>query len=182
MEEAAFWITASLLRLDTELSSLDATSRHEEIDEVDEGQRRRGQGTGPSRTRTNPKNGRRDAPRVATGMAVAREWFPVRRWVFLVNTADGDSVQQATGAGGLTVEQGVCLALHALEIQLVGGSVRGACQSSSHRRGWKRDVVRFSGAGHVLGFADRPHNVYSRLSVPRAVIVGAFEWQAIRIS
>lgn len=77
---------ANLLNLDVELIFYDTTSLHFEVDEPDEpgGLRRRGYS----------KNGRSDAPQVVVGLAVTRDGFPIRHWVFPGNTVDVSTVAQ----------------------------------------------------------------------------------------
>ena len=100
LEEEIFWHTANLLQLDTELLFFDTTSLHWEIDEEDAEEVTAGAGAGgrtyaPLRQRGFSKNGRGDAPQAVIGLAVTREGFPVRHWVFPGNTVDVETVQQA---------------------------------------------------------------------------------------
>ena len=100
LEETIFWNTATLLELDTELVFFDTTSLHWEIDEEDErevtaGTQAGGRSYAPLRKRGYSKNGRGDAPQVVIGLAVTREGFPVRHWVFPGNTVDVETVQEA---------------------------------------------------------------------------------------
>ena len=100
LEETIFWNTATLLALDTELVFFDTTSLHWEIDEEDErevtaGPQAGGRTYAPLRKRGYAKNGRGDAPQAVIGLAVTREGFPVRHWVFPGNTVDVETVQQA---------------------------------------------------------------------------------------
>ena len=100
IEEAVFWNTATLLQLDTEILFFDTTSLHWELDEEDEqaitaGTAAGGQTYQPLRKRGHSKNGRGDAPQVVIGLAVTRDGFPVRHWVFPGNTVDVETVQQA---------------------------------------------------------------------------------------
>ncbi len=46
------------------------------------------------RKRGHSKNGRSDAPQIVIGLAVTREGFPIRHWVFPGNTVDVSTVQQ----------------------------------------------------------------------------------------
>ena len=46
------------------------------------------------RKRGHSKNGRGDAPQIVVGLAVTREGFPVRHWVFPGNTVDVSTVEQ----------------------------------------------------------------------------------------
>ena len=79
---------ADLLNLDVELVFYDTTSLHFEIADEDaedtEGP--------PLRKRGHSKNGRGDAPQVLVGLAVTREGFPVRHWVFPGNTVELSTV------------------------------------------------------------------------------------------
>ena len=96
IEEEVFRNTANLLQLDTELLFFDTTSLHWEIDQKDE-QEVPGS-TQPGGKQYQPlrrsKNGRGDAPQVVSGLAVTRDGFPVRHWVFPGNTVDVETVQQ----------------------------------------------------------------------------------------
>jgi transposase len=78
IEEALYWRLADLLSLDVDLVFYDTTSVHFEIDEEDSRLRRRGYS----------KEGRSDAPQVIVGLAVTRDGYPVRSWVFPGNTTD----------------------------------------------------------------------------------------------
>ena len=93
---------ADLLNLDVELIFYDTTSVHFEIDEEDEGSGE-GDEVGGSvcsgaktyrapRKRGKSKNGRDDAPQIVVGLAVTRDGFPVRHWVFPGNTVDVTAV------------------------------------------------------------------------------------------
>jgi hypothetical protein len=104
IEREIFHRVADLLNLDVEVLFYDTTSLHFEIDLDDEG-------VGPDdlvhgslaagrktyrapRKRGLSKNGRGDAPQIVVGMAVTREGFPVRHWVFPGNTVDVTTVAQ----------------------------------------------------------------------------------------
>ena len=89
LEEGLYHRLADLLNLDVEVMFYDTTSLHFEVPEEDvddpagdPGLRRRG----------HSKNGRGDAPQVLVGLAVTREGFPVRHWVFPGNTVDVTTV------------------------------------------------------------------------------------------
>ena len=88
LEEGLYYRVADLLNLDVELVFYDTTSLHFEIADEDaeapEGP--------PLRKRGHSKNGRSDAPQVLVGLAVTREGFPVRHWVFPGNTVDVSTV------------------------------------------------------------------------------------------
>lgn len=78
---------ANLLNLDVELVFYDTTSLHFEIDEPDDpdgGLRRRGYA----------KNGRGDVPQIVIGLAVTRDGFPIRHWLFPGNTVDVTTVER----------------------------------------------------------------------------------------
>ena len=102
IEREVFHRVADLLNLDVEVLFYDTTSLHFEIDQPD-------QGTGDHdivhgsaaaggkeykapRKRGLSKNGRGDAPQIVVGLAVTREGFPVRHWVFPGNTVDVSTV------------------------------------------------------------------------------------------
>jgi transposase len=97
IEQAIFYRVADLLNLDVEVIFYDTTSLHFEIDEQDsgdgEGNVQGSQAAGkksyaPPRKRGHSKNGRSDAPQIVVGLAVTRDGFPVRHWVFPGNTVD----------------------------------------------------------------------------------------------
>lgn len=90
ISKAIYFRLSDLLNLDVELIFYDTTSLHFEIDEADAdtddsvGLRKRG----------HSKNKRTDAPQVVIGLAVTRDGFPVRHWVFPGNTVDVTTVEQ----------------------------------------------------------------------------------------
>ena len=88
LEEGLYYRVADLLNLDMELVFYDTASLHFEIAgedaEAPEGP--------PLRKRGHSKNGRGDAPQVLVGLAVTREGFPVRHWVFPGNTVELSTV------------------------------------------------------------------------------------------
>ena len=92
LEEGLYHRLADLLNLDVEVMFYDTTSLHFEIAEED--------GDDPDaaapglRKRGHSKNGRGDAPQVLVGLAVTREGFPVRHWVFPGNTVDVSTVKR----------------------------------------------------------------------------------------
>lgn len=102
IEKAIYFRVADLLNLDVELIFYDTTSLHFEVAEEDEGvgDDDRVQGSEPAggklypapRKRGHSKNGRGDAPQIVIGLAVTREGFPVRHWVFPGNTVDVTTV------------------------------------------------------------------------------------------
>jgi transposase len=85
IEESLFNRLANLLNLDVELVFYDTTSLHFETDEEDEGE-------APLRKRGHSKNKRGDLPQVVIGLAVTRDGFPIRHWVFPGNTVDVTTV------------------------------------------------------------------------------------------
>ena len=102
IEKALYFWMADLLNLDVEIVFYDTTSLHFEIDEPD-------QGSGPHdavqdsaaagrktyaalRKRGHSQNGRFDAPQIVVGLAVTRDGFPVRHWIFPGNTVDVTTV------------------------------------------------------------------------------------------
>jgi len=99
LEESLYYRLADLLNLDVDLVFYDTTSLHFEIDEADAvGQRGSRQAGGKAypalRKRGKAKNGRDDAPQLVIGLAVTRDGFPVRHWVFPGNTVDVTTVKQ----------------------------------------------------------------------------------------
>lgn len=93
IERELFFRVSNLLNLDVELVFYDTTSLHFETDEEDD---EPGAEEGPEalRKRGYSKNGRGDAPQVVIGMAVTRDGFPVRHWVFPGNTVDVTTVER----------------------------------------------------------------------------------------
>jgi len=93
-----------LFNLDVEVIFYDTTSLHFEIDEEDQGSTNEEASQGvpdseqkqypPLRKRGHSKNGRSDAPQIVIGLAVTREGFPIRHWVFPGNTVDVSTVKQ----------------------------------------------------------------------------------------
>jgi len=87
-----------------ELSFYDTTSLHFESDEMDQGHgdddlvagsMAAGAKTSKApRQRGMSKNGRADAPQIVLGLAVTRDGWPVRPWVFPGNTVDVSTVAQ----------------------------------------------------------------------------------------
>lgn len=104
IEEALYFRIADLLNTDVELIFYDTTSLHFEIDEEDVGVGSDDEvggsvGAGEktyqaARKRGKSKNGRDDAPQIVVGLAVTRDGFPVRHWIFPGNTVDVTTVEQ----------------------------------------------------------------------------------------
>jgi hypothetical protein len=102
IERAIFHRVADLLNLDVEVMFYDTTSLHFEVNEEDSGLGAEDIVHGSAaagrkaykapRKRGHPKNGRSDVPQIVVGMAVTREGFPVRHWVFPGNTVDVTTV------------------------------------------------------------------------------------------
>jgi transposase len=101
IEQALFYRVADLLNLDVDVIFYDTTSLHFEIDEEDRGNKAgevKGSKAAGAKTYTAPrqrghaKNGRSDVPQIVVGLAVTREGFPVRHWVFPGNTVDVTTV------------------------------------------------------------------------------------------
>ena len=90
LEEGLYYRLADLLNLDVEVMFYDTTSLHFEVADEDSDDPDRG--TTGLRKRGHSKNGRGDAPQVLVGLAVTREGFPVRHWVFPGNTVDVTTV------------------------------------------------------------------------------------------
>lgn len=88
IEEALYWRLADLLSLDVDLIFYDTTSIHFEVEREDEELRRRGYS----------KEKRGDAPQVVVGMAVTRDGYPVKSWVFPGNRADVETVEGVKAA------------------------------------------------------------------------------------
>ena len=102
IEKAIYFRMADLLNLDVELVFYDTTSLHFEIDEPDRGVGPRDEVHGSRaaggktyrapRKRGHSKNGRTDAPQIVVGLAVTRDGFPLRHWIFPGNTVDVTTV------------------------------------------------------------------------------------------
>ena len=102
IEKAIYFRMADLLNLDVELVFYDTTSLHFEIDEPDRGFGPRDEVHGSKaaggkvyrapRKRGHSKNGRYDAPQIVIGLAVTRDGFPLRHWIFPGNTVDVTTV------------------------------------------------------------------------------------------
>jgi hypothetical protein len=104
IERAVFFRVADLLNLDVDLIFYDTSSLHFEVDEEDHGVGANDQVHGSSfaghktyrapRKRGKAKNGRDDVPQIVVGLAVTRDGFPVRHWVFPGNTVDVTTIEQ----------------------------------------------------------------------------------------
>lgn len=102
IEREIFHRVADLLNLDVQVLFYDTTSLHFEVDDEDHGagaddivhgSRAAGRKAYQApRQRGHSKNGRFDAPQIVVGLAVTREGFPVRHWVFPGNTVDVTTV------------------------------------------------------------------------------------------
>jgi hypothetical protein len=102
IEREIFHRVADLLNLDVEVLFYDTTSLHFEIDQPDRGGGEDDIVHGSAAAGRKPykaprkhglsKNGRSDAPQIVVGLAVTREGFPVRHWVFPGNTVDVSTV------------------------------------------------------------------------------------------
>ncbi len=87
IEEQLYWRLADLLWMDVELIFYDTTSIYFEVDREDEGARRRGYS----------KDNRSDSPQEVVGMAVTRDGYPVKSWVFPGNRADVTTIEEVLG-------------------------------------------------------------------------------------
>ena len=104
IEKALYFRMADLLNLDVEIVFYDTTSLHFEVDEEDRGAGERDEVHGSVaagrrsyralRKRGHSKNGRFDAPQIVVGLAVTRDGFPVRHWIFPGNTVDVTTVER----------------------------------------------------------------------------------------
>ena len=102
IEREIFHRIADLLNLDVEVLFYDTASLHFEIDQPDRGAGEEDIVHGSlaaghkqykaPRKHGLSKNGRSDAPQIVVGLAVTREGFPVRHWVFPGNTVDVSTV------------------------------------------------------------------------------------------
>ena len=89
IEKAVYFRLAELIELDVDLIFYDTTSIHLEIDDQDP------EDEAPDRGRDQSRNGRRDSTRVVVGLAVTRDGFPVRHWVFPGNTLEVSTMAEA---------------------------------------------------------------------------------------
>jgi len=104
VEREVYRRVRDLLNLDVEVIFYDTTSLQGEVDEEDKGSGkeelvRGSQSSGgrlykAPRKRGHSKNGRSDAPQIVVGLAVTRDGFPIRHWVFPGNTVDVTTVKQ----------------------------------------------------------------------------------------
>ena len=85
IEEEIYARLANLYNLEVDLIFYDTTSLYFEIDEEDP--------AGP-RKRGYSKDGRGDVPQIVVGLAVTREGFPVRHWIFSGGTVDVTTVEK----------------------------------------------------------------------------------------
>jgi transposase len=91
IEKAIFFQVSDLLRLNVDLIFYDTASiyfEREEEEEQVEGKDK------PLRKWGVSKDRREDLPQIVVGMAVTKEGFPVRHWVFPGNTVDVNTVQR----------------------------------------------------------------------------------------
>jgi len=107
IEQAVYFRMADLLNVDVELIFYDTTSLHFEIDDEDVGAAGEDTVRGSvaagakryraARKRGKSKNRRDDAPQIVVGLAVTRDGYPVRHWIFPGNTVDVSTVEQVKG-------------------------------------------------------------------------------------
>jgi len=89
IEQAVFWNSVDLFKLDVDLVFYDATTAWFECDEADVASHQwRGLTFEPLRQRGHSKEGRDNDPQVVVALAVTRDGIPVRSWVFPGNTPD----------------------------------------------------------------------------------------------
>ena len=104
IEKALYFRMADLLNLEVEIVFYDTTSLHFEVDEADRGFGERDAVHGSLaagrktyralRKRGYSKNGRFNAPQIVVGLAVTRDGFPVRHWIFAGHTVDVTTVER----------------------------------------------------------------------------------------
>lgn len=97
IQYAAFDRIATLANVDVDLVFFyDTTTVHWDIEDDDEERvwKRPPRDAFPFRLRGHPKDYRPDAPQVVIGMAVTRDGFPVRSWVFPGNTVDVTTIER----------------------------------------------------------------------------------------
>jgi transposase len=90
IEKEIFFRVSDLLSLDVDLIFYDTTSIYFEMDE-EEKEKEKGK---PLRKWGVSKDHREDLPQIVVGLAVTRDGFPVRHWVFPGNTVDMNTVKQ----------------------------------------------------------------------------------------
>lgn len=83
IEEELYWQLADLLNMDVDLIFYDTTSVYFDVEEE-----------GALRKRGYSKEHRTDRPQVVVGMAVTRDGYPVKSWVFPGNTTDSNTVKR----------------------------------------------------------------------------------------
>lgn len=95
VEKAVFWKLADLFNLDVDIIFYDTTTVSFEIDREDKDS---GDGSTPKtpalRKRGRPSKKNTHSPQIVIGMAVTRNGFPVRSWVFPGNTVDVKTIAQ----------------------------------------------------------------------------------------
>ena len=108
IEKSLFFRLGDLFSLDVEIVFYDTTSLHFEIDqadaeiesneggEVEDSVEKAEQRSEPSplRKRGYSKNKRSDLPQIVIGLAVTRDGYPIKHWVFPGNTVDVTTVEQ----------------------------------------------------------------------------------------
>lgn len=87
IEEELYWQLADLLSMDVDLIFYDTTSVYFEIDDEDEEE-------DGLRIRGYPRKGGEGDPQIVVGMAVTRDGYPVKSWVFPGNTTDVTTIEQ----------------------------------------------------------------------------------------
>jgi hypothetical protein len=115
----------------------DTTTVYWEIEQEDEGRvwKRPPRDAAPFRMLGHSKDYRSDAPQVVIGMAVSRDGFPVRSWIFPGNTVDVTTIAQ--------VKQDLNAARFRRACVLVGD--RGMISEENMR------VLAGAGGGYILG-------------------------------
>lgn len=94
-----------LLSLDVSVIFYDTTSIYFEIEQEDENEEER-EGL---RKRGYCKDHRSDLPQVIVGMAINRDGYPIRHWVFPGNTTDVSTVARVVKDRGGSASKTVCL-------------------------------------------------------------------------
>lgn len=97
IQYAAYDRISTLMNVDTDLVFFyDTTTLHWDIEEDDEERvwKRPPRDAEVLRLRGHNKDYRDDAPQVVIGMAVTRDGFPVRTWVFKGNTVDVETIEK----------------------------------------------------------------------------------------
>jgi len=93
-EQAVFFRLGDLLNLDVQLVFYDTTSLHFECDPVQDGDTSDESSKSSLLKRGYSKNNRTDTAQIVVGLAVTRDGFPVKHWVWPGNTVDVKTIEE----------------------------------------------------------------------------------------